>query len=368
WIREHQPQLYRKADYFLLWADLVNFLLGAEPVTTNSLASRTLLFDFSRQDWSEPLLSWSGLDREKLARIVPAGKVVGKIAPSLTEELNLPGGLLLVSGGHDQCLNALGCGAIAPGKLVCGLGTYECLAPVYSPLADPLKLLPEKLNMENHVVPGLVVSFLYHQAGLLVRWFRDTFASSESASADIYRRLNQEIPEQPTGLFVLPHFEPPQWPVYVKETAGVILGLKTTTSRGEILKAIMEGTSFYFLKGMASLKRLGIPVKECLASGGGASSDAWLQIHADIFGFPFTRPRVTEAGLAGCAMLAGLACGLYGSFSEAAALFIQEEKTFYPDARRHRIYQEKYEIFQKIYSAVKPLLTAMAEPKIRKSQ
>ncbi|MCM8768089.1 MAG: FGGY family carbohydrate kinase [Candidatus Omnitrophica bacterium] len=359
WVKEKQPKLYQKADYFLLWADLINFMLGAEAVTSNSLASRTLLFDFCHQDWSEPLLNWSKIPREKLGRIVPGGVVVGQVTKKLAEELSLDPSVLLVSGGHDQCLNALGCGGISQGKVVCGLGTYECLTPIFAPVGEPLGFLKENLNMENHVLPGLAVAFLYNQAGILIRWFRDTFASAEASQPNIYDKLNQEMPKEPTSLLVLPHFEPVQWPTYLPETSGVIVGLKTSTTRGEILKAIMEGIVFHFVPGLTSLSRLGIPVAECLASGGGARSDAWLAIHADILGIPFVRPRVTEAGLTGCAILAGLATGVYSSPEEAASIFIKKEKVFYPDNTRHRIYQEKYRIYSRLYPAIKSVLASL---------
>jgi xylulokinase len=118
WLREHEPDLFRQADLFLLWGDLVPFLLGCEPVTANSLANRTLLFDLARNDWSEELLAWSGIDRERLGRVVPGGTVIGEVAPAVADELGLPRGVQVVAGGHDQCCNALGSGCIEPGTAV----------------------------------------------------------------------------------------------------------------------------------------------------------------------------------------------------------------------------------------------------------
>ncbi len=196
WLRDHQPELFRRADYFLLWGDCVGYLLGGEPVTNNSLANRTLLFDLPRNDWSDDLLAWSGLERRQLGRVVPGGTIVGTVSDDMAARLGLPHGVQIVAGGHDQCCNALGCGAIAAGKAVCGIGTYECITPTFAPVQQPLEMLAEGLNIEHHVLPGLYVSFLYNQAGSLVTWFRDTFAGAEAArgDADIYDRLNAEMP------------------------------------------------------------------------------------------------------------------------------------------------------------------------------
>jgi xylulokinase len=361
WLRDHERELFDKADYFLFWADLVPFLLGCEAVAVNSLANRSLLFDIVKNDWSDKLLSWSRMERKCLGRVVPGGSVIGTVSNSAASELGLPAGVKVVSGGHDQCCNALGSGCIKPGKAVCGIGTFECITPTYGELQEPLHMLSLRLNMEHHVLPGLYVSFLYNQAGILVKWFRDTFASKEVPpnGMDIYNTLDREMPETPTNLLVLPHFDPPMWPVHMIDTAGIIMGLKTSTTRGEILKAIMECETFYFVGSMLALKKLGIEIREFIATGGGAKSDPWLQIKADIFGVPFVRPRISEGGLLGAAMLAGIATDIYASAAEAARVFVKPDRCFEPDADRHAAYEEKLALYNELFPATRALLSRL---------
>lgn len=356
WLREHRRQLYEEADYFLLWADCITFLLGGEAVTNNTHANRTLLFDLGRNDWSDELLAWSGLSRGNFGRVVPGGTVIGVVSDGMAAELGLPKGVRLVAGGHDQCCNALGCGGVAAGRAVYGMGSFDCITPIFTKPEDSLFMLRENLNIEHHVLAGLYVSFLYNQSGLLVKWFRDTFVSPESAAAgaNVFERLYAEMPAEPTGLLVLPHFDPP--PHHPPDTAGVITGLKMSTTRGEILKGIVEGATLYFKNGIDVLRRLGIDTTEFIASGGGAKSDAALQIKADIFGVPFVRPRITEAGTLGAAMLAGLATGVLGTAEEAARLFVKRDRVFEPDARRHAVYCEKHAAYLQLYPALRPIL------------
>ena len=356
WIRDHEPELFGRADRFLLWSDAVNFLLGCEPTCNNSHANRTLLFDLDANDWSDELLAWAGLERGRFGRIVAGGEVVGEVSEQAAAELHLPKGVVVVAGGHDQCPNALGCGCIRAGTAVCGIGTYECLTPVFAKPRDPLSMWRQKLNIEHHVLPGLYVAFLFNQSGSLVRWFRDTFAAGESGAGDIYARLNAEIPVEPTRLLVLPHFEPPPWPEYIPDTAGAIVGLRTGTRRGEILKAIMEGATFHFVEGVDALRRMGVNTAEFVASGGGAKSDAWLQIKADIFGAPFVRLHNAEGGVTGAAMLAGMATGALAGAEEAVAAFVKRERLFEPDSRRHAIYREQGARFRELYPALAGLL------------
>jgi xylulokinase len=356
WLREHRPSIYRRADYFLLWADLIAFMLGCDPVTNASHANRTLLFDLERHDWSAELLDWSGIPREKLGPVVSGGTLLGTVSGDVASTLGLQKGVRVVAGGHDQCCNALGCGGIAPGRAVYGLGSYDCITPIYARPAQPLSLLRENLNIEHHVVPELFVSFLYNQGGLLTKWFRETFAAGDSISAndEIYSRLDAEMPPEPTRLLVLPHFDPP--PFLAAPTAGVLVGLKTSTTRGEILKAIREGTTLYFMHGLDALRRLGIDTTEFIASGGGAKSDAGLQLKADIMGIPFVRPRITEAGVLGAAMLAGISSGVFSDAAEAVRVFVHRERIFEPSAARHAIYRERHAQYRQLFPALQPVL------------
>lgn len=360
WLRDNEPQLYQRAEKFLLWGDLVAFALGCEPLTSYSLANRTLLFDVRKEDWSERLLKLTGIERSKLAKPVPSGTLAGTISSKMAERLKLPKGVSVVVGGHDQCCNSLGAGIYQPGKAVCGIGSYECITPTYNHIPDAATMLANGLNVEHQVLAGLYVSFLYNQAGLLVKWFRDTFASRDkkliSPDTDIYNILTAEMPAHPTRLLVLPYFEVTGPPGFVADASGAMVGLKTSTTRGEILKSIMESETFYFLESIQALKTMGIDSSEFIATGGGAKSDAWLQLKADILGLPFVRPRNTECSVAGAAMLAGLATGIYKNPAEAVECFVQKDKVFEPDLNRHKVYKERYELYRQLYPRLSDLL------------
>lgn len=360
WLKEHEPELFGAAWKFLLWGDLVAFLFGCEPLTNFSLANRTLLFDIRKEDWSDILLDWAGVPREKLPKCVATGTISGTISNESAAELGLPRDVTLVVGAHDQCCNSLGAGIHQAGKAVCGIGTIECIAPVYDHIPSASAILPTRLNVEHHALPGLYLSFLYNQSGVLVKWFRNTFAHADqqliNPGEDIYEVLIRELPKEPTPLLVLPHFEITGSPDFISDSAGVIAGLRTTTSRGDILKAIIEGSTFYFLDSLNALKTLGIDTSEFIATGGGAKSDAWLQIKADIFGVPLVRPRITECGVLGASIVAGMATGVFSSPAEAVRQFVKRDRVFEPNTARHAVYREQYEKYRRLYPAMKGLL------------
>ena len=363
WLRDHQPALYRQADRFLLWGDLVLFMLGAEPTTSFSLASRTLLFDIRKEDWSDTLLDRCGIERAKLGRCVPSGIVIGQVDERAARATGLPRGAKIVAGGHDQCCNSLGSGISRAGAAVCGIGTYECITPTYDHIPESRRMLDYGLNVEHHVLPGLYVSFIYNQSGGLVRWFRDTFAGADkkllAPGVDIYDALAAEMPEDPTRLLVLPHFEMTGPPLFTADSRGVIAGLRLNSSRGDILKAFMESVTFYFVESVEQLRQIGINTSEFVATGGGAKSDRWLQIKADIFGVPFVRPRVTEASMLGAAILGGTATGVFSSAEEGIRRFVHRDRVFEPDARRHAVYRERLEKYRQLYPVLKDLLATL---------
>jgi len=357
WYKHHKPEIYKETKKFLLWGDMVAFLLGCELLTSFSLANRTMLFDIKEEKWSDIILSFSGVDSSLLPRPVASGTIAGEIPRKISSRLGLPARVRLVIGGHDQCCNSLGAGVCSAGRAVAGLGTFECITPTYNSIPDLKLMLKRGLNVEHHIVKGLYVSFIYNQSGSLVRWFRDTFASTEKNEKDIYDKLNNEIPEQPTRIIVLPYFEPTGAPQFVTDASGVIAGLKMSTTRGEILKAIMEGATFYFVDSMRILKKMGIDTSAFIATGGGSKSDKWLQIKADIFGVPFLRPVVTECGTLGCAILAGVSTGVFNNLQEAVSLFVRIERSFEPDMNKHKIYTEQYSRYCTLYKKIYPVIS-----------
>jgi len=355
WLRDHRPELFDRAYKFLFWADLVGFLLGGEPVTDYALANRSLFLDVRAETWSAQTLDYVGMPADKLPALAPAGTAIGTVSREAAGATGLPAGATIVVGTHDQCATALGAGVVRPGMGAYGLGTYVCLTPTYDHMPPAEQMIAAGLSVEHHAVRGLYVSFYYNlTGGALLKWFRDTFAAVEHAQArargeDVYDHLLAEMPADPTDLLVLPHFAPTGPPRFDEHPFGLIAGLSLATTRGEFLKGLLEGVTYYFREGLDHLAAAGITLDEYRATGGGARSDAWLQITADILGRPLARPRITEAGALGAAILAGLGAGIFGSTDEALDALVQVERVYMPDAGRHQFYEEKFNRYRQLY-------------------
>ena len=361
WIKRNWSEVYEKTDVFLFWSGFVAFMLGAEPAADYSLANRSLLFDIDRTDWSDRLLEWSGLDREKLPATVPSGTVIGRVSGQAAAELGLPEGAAICAGAHDQCGNALGSGVTQAGSAMFGMGTYLCIVPVFADRPEPAIMIERGLNTEHHACPGRFVSFIYNQCGSVVKWYRDTFAAEEPRQAqaegtDVYERLFAEIPPEPSKVMVLPHFAFMGPPEFIGDASGVIAGLRLGTRRGDVLRSILESSIFSLKESVATLPGAGIHPERYRAVGGGSRSAAWVQMCADILDSPFERTDVTEAGALGAAILAGTGTGVYASLEQGAESAVRTSDRFVPDSRMVEVYGERYQKYLELWSLLERTL------------
>ena len=363
WLREYMPELYQKADYFLPWTSFVSFMLGAEPVVDFSVAARTMLFDIVNETWSDQLLEASGVERQILPATAPAGTLIGQVSNPIAAELHLPENLPIVIGPHDQCANALGCGAVHPGQAMLGMGTFTCAVPVFKKRHHAEQAIPLGINTQHHAVPGRYVSFIYNQGGAVVKWFRDTYASFErqifeERGEDLYEHLFREIPLNPSTLFVLPYFSTTGLPDFSPQTSGVITGLRLSTRRGEILKGIIEGIMLDLRVSFQALNAIGLGVDTFIAVGGGSKSDGWMSVCADILGCTVQRARGTESGGLGAAITAGVGVGCFGDYYEGAQAMVSLGEKFNPDHKTHQVYEERLDHFKTLRTG---LSTHLAE-------
>lgn len=366
WIKQYQPDLYARACNFLLWGSFVSFMLGAEPVVPHSLASRTLLFDINRADWSDELIELAELDRKKLPDTVPAGMVIGAVSHVVAEDLGLPANVLIVAGGHDQCVSGVGCGVIDQGRSMLGMGTFLCAMPVFRQRRDMAAMLSLGLNTEHHAAPGRYVSFIYNQGGAQLAWFRDTFAALEHQHArqtgqDVYARLIAEMPVGPSRVMSLPHWSTGGPPEFIADSSGVLVGLRLETTRGEILKGMLEAIAFDLKACIERLPEAGIEISDYRVVGGGSKSDTWIQLCADILDRPLVRPKITEAGILGAAIMAGAGARVFGSLEAGVETMVSLDRTFEPDPDMRGLYERRFEKYKQLWPLMKHYVRGLSD-------
>ncbi len=359
WYQKNLPEVYEKIWKFFLIEDYAVWRLSGETQVSDSCASRTMAFDVVGKRWSADVLEGAGVDPSIFSKPVPAGTIAGKILPSLCEELHLSPDTLIINGAHDQIAAAVGAGAILPGTSVDGMGTVECITPVFDhPFTDG-SLIRRGYVCTPHAVPDHYATYAFcYCGGALLQWFRDTVAADIKAEASIcgrsaYQMLDEMVMDRPTGILMMPHFAGSATPYMDMETHGAVFGLSLETTKGDFYRAVMEGITYEMLLNLDMLERGGISVDTLHAVGGGARSAVWMQIKADITGRVVKTLENPEAGALGCIMLGAKALGYYKNLQEAAGALVHVQKVYEPNLQMNRIYMEYYEKYKRIYDAVK---------------
>jgi xylulokinase len=361
WLRQHEPGIFVAARRFLCMQDFVFHQLGLDPAMDYSLATRTMAFDVNQLGWSEEILSLAQLDVERMSRALPSGSLVGNVAAPVVEELGLAPGAVGVTGGHDQPAGALGCGAVAEGIAMDSTGTVECVAIASPKLVLGAELLESNLPIAPHTVPGMYLVLGYSSTGgALLRWYRDNFANAEQQEAeqtgqDVYDLILDQATEGPSPVLILPHFFGSGTPWMDPDSKGAILGLDMSTSKGQVIKGILDSVTYETKLSVDVMESAGIALRELRAIGGGAKSPRWLQTKADIFGKPVVAMDVSEAACLGVAILAGVATQAFTSIEAAVGQMVRVRRTYEPDMAMHERYLEKARRFAQIYPTLAEL-------------
>jgi len=349
-----RPDIRQNVWKFLQVADFVIYRLCGETVIDYSLACRSLAFDVLNLSWSEPILSAAGIEAEKLSIPVSAGTTAGTLRKELAEKLNLPENTKIITGVHDQVASAVGAGALSEGEAVVGTGSVECITPVFGHIALGLDFIGRNFACIPHAAPGKYVTYAFTlTGGSILSWYRDRLAAhlipaARQKGVSVYELLNESCPETSSDLLVVPHFGGTGTPELDPFALGTVTGFSMSSGLPEIYRAILEGLCFEMRYNRDQLDLCGISFSTLRASGGGAKSDIWLKLKADILGVPVSPLENADAGSAGGAMLAAVTTGEFDTLEQTAKVFVKAREPFVPDPQKSGYYGEKYEKYKKI--------------------
>ena len=360
WIRQNRPELWKKTEKFLCFEDLLHLKLGLDPAIGYPLAGRTMLFNVITHKWDEQILSAIGLDDSQLARPLPSGSVVGFIPARIASQLGLQNEVMMVAGGHDQSCGALGAGIVSKGMAMYATGTVECITPAFEKPVFGENLFKNNYCTYDFAIPGMYTTVAYSlTGGNILKWYRDEFAFEEKETAkqngrNIYDVILDTLPTDPSKLLVLPYFTPTGTPYFDSHITGAIIGLRFSTTREEILRALLEGVAFEMRLNLSILEKSGIAINELRAIGGGGKSKVWTQLKANVLNKPITTVAVTEAGCFGVAMLAKSAItGI--PVAEIISEWVKTSQTIFPQNESIEHYEKQFNTYLKLYPTLKNL-------------
>ena len=316
--------------------------------------------DHSTWRWSadESVYGATGMTRDMLFELVDPGDLLGYVDESAAAQCALPRGLPVYATANDKAVEALGCGLREPDTVLVSLGTYIAGMTVgHELLADEAGRLWSNFGS----VPGL---YLYESVGIrrgmwTVSWFRDLTGGGAGAE-DALNAGAARIPPGSGGLMtVLDWLAPGDEPF----RRGAVLGFDGTQDRFHVYRSILEAIALTLRSTIASMSQaLGRRPSQLIVSGGGSKSDVLMQIFADVFDLPATRPSISDAAGLGAAICAAVGAGLHPSWSVAQDRMISPGLTFTPDAGSVHAYRDIARRFDAIRTHTDPLFRMLTGP------
>lgn len=356
WYREHCPELWARARAWLCVADWITFCLTGEQTTAYNMASRTMLFDIQKRMWSQELLELARLPHDFMPAARPSGEIVGAVTLEAARMTGLRQGTPVVVGGHDHICAAIAAGVIAPSIVLDSAGTAEALmVTLDAPILEGA-VVSSGMCCGCHSVAGRYYLLGGIPNGAIVSWLGRTLYGDDSL-ATLEQLMSDAAAAAPgaDGVWFVPHLGgsgPPDPDPYA---AGAWLGVRLKHTRRELARAVLEGLGYSLRALLESIEQFGdCRIGELRSVGGGARSQWWQTLKADILGVPIQVPAVTDVTAQGAALLAGIGVG---SFADARAA----AQTFRPVARfapedKHARYATAYrEIFIKLQPALRAL-------------
>ncbi len=352
WLRRNEPETLKRTERVLITPDHLIYLLTGRAASDPITAGSTGAYDSETRRWLDDVLKACGLTEKMMPEVLSPGEKAGTLTPGAAEKLGLAEDVLVAVGTNDQCAGALGAGNVTPGCASLALGTALALvvtsrqsegASPWAGEGPALHPAAEK-GRELYVLLGYAKT-----SGVVLRWFRDTFAPGASYE-EIFREA-ASVPAGAAGVRCLPHFSGTATPDFSPAARGGFSGLSLAHGRAHLARALTESLCFTVRENLELLGRVE-RITELRAIGGGARSDVWLQMIADVTGVPVERPAVREAACLGAAEMAMVAAGRFATVAEAAESLYSAEKRFEPDASLRAAYQEAYARYRTFYKAL----------------
>ncbi len=351
WLAHHRPDLLARTHRLIMPKDYVRLRMTGHIATDVSDAAGTGLFDITNRAWAEEILSRANLPPHIFPPVLASTEVAGELRPQAAGELGLPAGIPVVTGSADQPAQAIANNLVAPGKASITTGSGgQVLTPVRLAPGSPIKTDP-RLHLFNHAVPGMgYILGATLSAGLSLRWLRDV--TGLAGAAEAYPTLSAEaagVPPGADGLLFLPYLTGERTPHMDPLARGGFIGLTAYHRRGHLARAIMEGVTFSLRQALEISLELGGQVESLIAAGGGASSDVWRQIQADILGLPLQQSLLGEQAGVGAALIGGVGAGCYPDLVTASGRAARFGPLTEPAPARHQRYNRLYGQFTELY-------------------
>jgi xylulokinase len=352
WIEANEPENFARIATVFGSYDYINWRLTGERAIEQNWALEAGFVDLATEDVADDLVALSHLPRAAVPRRVRSHEILGGITAAAAAETGLKAGTPVVGGAADLIASALAAGLNRPGDTLLKFGgSVDILVSADRATPDA------RLYLDHHLVPGLwVPNGCMATGGSGLNWFVNTFAGGEAAAAEaagqsLHARLDAlagDVPPGADGLAALPYFLGEKTPVHDPRARGVFDGITLSHGIGAFWRALLEGYAYAIAHHVEVLRELGHTTDRYLVSDGGAQSDVWMQIVADVLQAPLERLEGHPGSCLGAAFTAAVGVGLTEDWSDVAR-FVRPAGQVEPRPEHAALYRAGYERFRALY-------------------
>lgn len=334
WMRRKRPEVWRKTRWVMAPKDYCLLRLTGEaasdPLSAFGIVDRNL-------NYIPDLIALQEGAAERLPPLNGVASRVGRI------RAGLPGaGVSVVTAAMDAWTGMIGAGAVGERDAVYLGGTSE-VGGIVSHKRVPTPgviAFPECEGITLHAAPT-------QSGGASVAWIASLLGRG---GEEISRLAQASDPAKPTPVF-LPHLQGERAPIWDIAARGAFAGLDASMGAPEMARAVLEGVAYSVRWLLGALEQSsGVETNRLLHAGGGARSDVWCQIRADVLNRAIDRRATLDSGVLGAAMLAGVGAGLFSSLAEAARQLVRSERMFEPDPARRALYDDGFARYRDLYA------------------
>ncbi|NPV55138.1 MAG: carbohydrate kinase [Anaerolineae bacterium] len=364
WLRRYQPEIWAQTHKYLFLSGYLTYCFTGRYADSVGCQVGYLPFDYKKLRWSSKW-DWKRqavpVDDGLLPELVPPAGLLGEVTPEAAAATGLPAGLPVIAAAADKACEVIGAGCLQSDIACLSYGTTATINTTHEKYIEVIPLIPPY----PAAVPGRYsMEVQIYRGYWMVSWFTREFAQDETRLAqardipveDLFDDLVNAAPPGSLGLVLQPYWSPGlKFPG--PEAKGAIIGFGDVHTRAHLYRSILEGLAYGLREGAErSVKRSHVPIRSIRVAGGGSQSPAAMQLTADIFGLPVSRPHVYEASGLGAAIDAAVGLGLYPDFAAAVGAMTHMGEIFEPNLANHRIYDNLYRrVYKKMYSRLRPL-------------
>jgi xylulokinase len=357
WMREHEPQNWRRVHSVMLPKDYVRFKLIGQSCTDVADASGTLMLNVARRQWSEEVLDATGIDRSVLPALYESPEVCGRVCSDGAAATGLVAGTPVIAGAGDQAAGAVGMGIVQPSSVSATIGTSGV---VFAATDQPVTDIHGRLHTFCHAIPNRWhVMGVTQSAGLSLRWLRDCFfRDCGNGQGDLYDQMTAEAASVSPGgdhLLWAPYLMGERTPYLDPHVRGALVGLTASHRRAHVVRAVLEGVAFSLRDTLTVFDEMHIPVRRIRLGGGGARSSLWRRIQSEVYGREVEIVEAQEGAAYGAAILAGVGANLWPSVDAACATVVRVADSVRPDPENVATMNDQYAIYRRIYPAMKTI-------------